>query len=57
MIFGDIGQEVHDFLEPYGIFIFFGLLFIPGVSDWFLAVIGAFRVLIYQGLISLVYLP
>jgi hypothetical protein len=57
VIFGDIGQDVHDFLEPYGIFIFFALLFIPGVSDWFLAVIGAFRALIYQGLISLVYLP
>ncbi len=57
VFFGDMGQELHDFLEQYALFIFFGLFFIPGVSSWFLYALSVLRALVYQGLLYLVIVP
>jgi len=57
VFFGEIGQTVHDALEQYGLLIFFGLFFIPGVSNWFLYGINVMRLFIHTGLIQLVLTP
>ncbi len=55
-IFGDIGQAMYDFLEPYGVLIFLSLLWIPGVRDMMFVGLNAFRFLLYQGLMQLVFI-
>ena len=57
VLFGDFGQDVHDFLEPYGLFILIGLLWIPGISTWFFYVLNTVRIVLSHGLMYLVYMP
>lgn len=52
-LFGQVGQDIYDFLEQYALFIFFGLFFIPGVSGIFMHILDVLRALIYAGLVKL----
>lgn len=57
VFFGEVGQEIHDTLEPYSLFIFMGLFCLPGVKDIFLYGINVVHFYLYHGLMYLVVLP
>lgn len=57
VVFGDIGQDIYDALEPYGFFIFIGLFWLPGVSHVFRAALGFCQFYLYEMLMHLVWIP
>ena len=56
VFFGDVGQAVYDFLEPYGLFILLALLWLPGARELMLAGVNALHFLLYNGLMQLVFI-
>jgi Zn-dependent protease len=56
VFFGEWGQTAYDFLEPYGLFIFLSLFWVPGLRDIMIAGVNALHFLLYQGLMHLVFI-
>jgi len=57
VFFGQTGQDIYDALEPYGLLIFFSLLWLPGVRDVFSVCMNIIHIYTCELLMYLSWVP